>query len=215
MTVSIYLAKILPIRSFRSLSGYTGISPSSFFYQQFSSDLLQRGGYVLGNASAYNGNDLIREAGGGVVAVLIQYRLGLFGFLPGQKVKQGGALNAGLRKYLSSRREEKTLIFMIQLISRQHYSGYRSMSVRFDGLTFFIRVNFFPLYLFRSASSVETQRRLLSGESRLVLVQFYSKLSQMVEIQGRHFSEPQLRARPSFHPSTTITIQFQRCVGVI
>ncbi|KAF8801557.1 alpha/beta-hydrolase [Phlegmacium glaucopus] len=54
------------------------------------------GGYVRGNASLFNGNNLLREAGGGVVAVIIQYRLGLFGFLPGEKVKKGGALNAGL-----------------------------------------------------------------------------------------------------------------------
>ena len=33
------------------------------------------------------------------MAVFIQYRLGLFGFLPGEKVKEGGALNAGLCKY--------------------------------------------------------------------------------------------------------------------
>ena len=60
--------------------------------------LFARGGYVVGNAT--NGNDLIREAGGGVVAVIIQYRLGVFGFLPGEKVKEGGALNAGLCKCL-------------------------------------------------------------------------------------------------------------------
>ena len=56
------------------------------------------GGYVVGNATVYgtNGNDLIRKSGGNVVVVIIQYRLGLFGFLPGQKVKDGGALNAGL-----------------------------------------------------------------------------------------------------------------------
>ena len=53
----------------------------------------------MGNESQFNGNDLIREAGGGVVAVFIQYRLGVFGFLPGEKVKEGGALNAGLCKY--------------------------------------------------------------------------------------------------------------------
>jgi carboxylesterase type B len=56
------------------------------------------GGYVGGSASQYPGNDILREAGGGVVLVVIQYRLGLFGFLPGQKVKDGGVLNAGLRK---------------------------------------------------------------------------------------------------------------------
>ncbi|GLB40131.1 putative type-B carboxylesterase lipase family protein [Lyophyllum shimeji] len=54
------------------------------------------GGYQAGNAQPYNGEDLIREANGGMVAVAIQYRLGVFGFLPGSKVKAGGALNAGL-----------------------------------------------------------------------------------------------------------------------
>lgn len=60
-----------------------------------------RGGYVAGSATGFDGNDLIRESGEGVVVVVIQYRLGVFGFLPGQKVKNGGALNAGLRGSLS------------------------------------------------------------------------------------------------------------------
>ena len=60
--------------------------------------LFPRGGYAWGNESVYNGNDLVRESGGGVVAVFIQYRLGVFGFLSGEKVKEGGALNAGLCK---------------------------------------------------------------------------------------------------------------------
>ncbi|KDR78749.1 hypothetical protein GALMADRAFT_63744 [Galerina marginata CBS 339.88] len=54
------------------------------------------GGYVAGSATGADGNDLIRDSGEGVIAVVIQYRLGLFGFLPGQKVKDGGSLNAGL-----------------------------------------------------------------------------------------------------------------------
>jgi len=65
------------------------------------------GGYTTGSASAtgqamplfYDGNDLVRASQGQVVAVLIQYRLGLFGFLAGQKVSEGGALNAGLRTF--------------------------------------------------------------------------------------------------------------------
>ncbi|KAK0211208.1 Alpha/Beta hydrolase protein [Desarmillaria ectypa] len=61
------------------------------------------GGYVVGGANgfslgpdAFNGNDLIRESGGGVIAVVIQYRLGMFGFLAGESVKANGTLNAGL-----------------------------------------------------------------------------------------------------------------------
>ncbi|KAJ3520373.1 hypothetical protein NMY22_g12790 [Coprinellus aureogranulatus] len=63
------------------------------------------GGYALGSISfpgvngmrIYDGNDLVNDSGGKVIAVLIQYRLGLFGFLAGSDVKKDGVLNAGLR----------------------------------------------------------------------------------------------------------------------
>jgi len=74
------------------------------------------GGYILGSANLYNGADLIINSNYGVITVVIQYRLGLFGmpllflpgfkcrcihsrlgFLSGEAVKEGGALNAGLR----------------------------------------------------------------------------------------------------------------------
>ncbi|KAF7375450.1 COesterase domain-containing protein [Mycena sanguinolenta] len=62
------------------------------------------GGYVGGAASIYNGEDIINQSARGVVVVIIQYRLGIFGqfisslnrFLPGTAVKENGALNAGL-----------------------------------------------------------------------------------------------------------------------
>ncbi|KLO13416.1 cephalosporin esterase [Schizopora paradoxa] len=72
------------------------------------------GGYADGGAVGFDGSDLIREAGGGIVAVEVQYRLGLFGtlslvphvlllfidsiegFIPGQEIKKNGALNLGL-----------------------------------------------------------------------------------------------------------------------
>ncbi|KAF8158910.1 alpha/beta-hydrolase [Mycena galopus ATCC 62051] len=54
------------------------------------------GGYAIGSASQYNGADLVPDSNNQVVAVVIQYRLGLFGFLAGQQVKDNGALNAGL-----------------------------------------------------------------------------------------------------------------------
>ena len=66
------------------------------------------------------GDDLIREAGGGLVVVTFDYRLGVFGkrssysrlcrilsycsfllgFLAGEQVHRKGALNAGLREQL-------------------------------------------------------------------------------------------------------------------
>ncbi|SJL12164.1 uncharacterized protein ARMOST_15585 [Armillaria ostoyae] len=54
------------------------------------------GGYVSGSASGFPGNDLVRESGDKVIAVVIQYRLGMFGFLAGESVKAHGTLNAGL-----------------------------------------------------------------------------------------------------------------------
>ncbi|KAF5358811.1 hypothetical protein D9758_008542 [Tetrapyrgos nigripes] len=54
------------------------------------------GGYLSGDASDYHGSELINAANGSVVVVSIQYRLGVFGFLAGEQVKENGALNAGL-----------------------------------------------------------------------------------------------------------------------
>ncbi|KAG6830004.1 hypothetical protein H0H92_002695 [Tricholoma furcatifolium] len=60
------------------------------------------GGYMSGSASGFNGGDkydgtdLIHESMDGVVVAVIQYRLGVFGFLPGKEVKEHGVLNAGL-----------------------------------------------------------------------------------------------------------------------
>ncbi|KAI0085286.1 Alpha/Beta hydrolase protein [Irpex rosettiformis] len=54
------------------------------------------GGYVAGNVVGTTSVDLIREAGGGLIAVTLDCRLGVFGFLPGAQVKQKGGLNAGL-----------------------------------------------------------------------------------------------------------------------
>ncbi|KZT64879.1 alpha/beta-hydrolase [Daedalea quercina L-15889] len=54
------------------------------------------GGYIAGAASTFTGQDIIKESDYSVVTVIIQYRLGLFGFLPGSEVQANGALNAGL-----------------------------------------------------------------------------------------------------------------------
>ncbi|EIM89554.1 alpha/beta-hydrolase [Stereum hirsutum FP-91666 SS1] len=53
------------------------------------------GGYAAGSASD-EAQDFVKETGFQVISVNPQYRLGLFGFLPGHEVKEGGALNAGL-----------------------------------------------------------------------------------------------------------------------
>ncbi|KAJ6492420.1 alpha beta-hydrolase [Mycena vitilis] len=54
------------------------------------------GGYLAGAANSFDGEDIVRQSKRGVVVVIIQYRLGVFGFLPGSAVKANGSLNAGL-----------------------------------------------------------------------------------------------------------------------
>lgn len=54
------------------------------------------GGYVSGSASEFDGTDIVKESNHGLIVVLPQFRLGLFGFLAGTKVKEGGTPNAAL-----------------------------------------------------------------------------------------------------------------------
>lgn len=48
------------------------------------------------SATGLNPTDIMVENGNQFITVIIQYRLGAFGFLPGNDVKADGALNAGL-----------------------------------------------------------------------------------------------------------------------
>ncbi|KAF6759864.1 Alpha/Beta hydrolase protein [Ephemerocybe angulata] len=62
------------------------------------------GGYVSGSASwpgfapggVYDADEIVKLSNDNAIVVLIQYRLGLHGFLAGKGVKKDGALNAGL-----------------------------------------------------------------------------------------------------------------------
>jgi len=54
------------------------------------------GGYFEGFAAAYDPTAMIQASNNSFIAVVIQYRLGMFGFLPGAEVKKNGVLNAGL-----------------------------------------------------------------------------------------------------------------------
>lgn len=57
--------------------------------------LLDGGGYGLFGA-IYDPSQLMRTNDNGFISVMIQYRLGAFGFLSSEGVKQNGQVNAGL-----------------------------------------------------------------------------------------------------------------------
>ncbi|KAJ6588190.1 Alpha/Beta hydrolase protein [Mycena capillaripes] len=54
------------------------------------------GGYDAGSIGLYPVHDFVTLSDFGVIAVAVQYRLGVFGFLAGQDVKSSGDLNSGL-----------------------------------------------------------------------------------------------------------------------
>ncbi|KAJ3473977.1 hypothetical protein NLG97_g10048 [Lecanicillium saksenae] len=57
---------------------------------------IQGGGYARNDNGNYNGSEVIRSTGGNVIFVNFNYRTGVLGFLASEKVRQDGALNAGL-----------------------------------------------------------------------------------------------------------------------
>ncbi|KAJ4320509.1 hypothetical protein N0V94_003372 [Neodidymelliopsis sp. IMI 364377] len=54
------------------------------------------GGYGLFSATGLDPTEFMKQNDNGFISVIIQYRLGAFGFLSSEDVKKGGALNAGL-----------------------------------------------------------------------------------------------------------------------
>ncbi|KAI3333114.1 carboxylesterase [Ustulina deusta] len=57
---------------------------------------IQGGGYTLNSNANWNGTEVVRRSGRGIVFVNFGYRVGLWGFLAGERVRADGDLNAGL-----------------------------------------------------------------------------------------------------------------------
>jgi carboxylesterase type B len=53
-------------------------------------------GYVYDSQADYDGVHVVSQSGHSLVFVNFNYRVGLFGFLASEKVRQNGDLNAGL-----------------------------------------------------------------------------------------------------------------------
>lgn len=58
--------------------------------------MLDGGGYGLFSATGLDPTEFMKQNDNGFISVIIQYRLGAFGFLSSEDVKKGGSLNAGL-----------------------------------------------------------------------------------------------------------------------
>ncbi|KAM0816734.1 putative Carboxylic ester hydrolase [Seiridium cardinale] len=57
---------------------------------------IQGGGYATNSNSDYNGTEVVLQSGQGIVFVNFNYRVGIFGFLASEEVRQNGDLNVGL-----------------------------------------------------------------------------------------------------------------------
>ncbi|ATY63881.1 type B [Cordyceps militaris] len=57
---------------------------------------IQGGGYAGNFNGNFNGSGVIQQSGGNIVFVNFNYRVGVFGFLASENVRNDGALNAGL-----------------------------------------------------------------------------------------------------------------------
>lgn len=53
-------------------------------------------GYVYNSQANFDGVQVVSQSGHNIVFVNFNYRVGLFGFLASEKVRQDGDLNAGL-----------------------------------------------------------------------------------------------------------------------
>ncbi|KAK4035177.1 Alpha/Beta hydrolase protein, partial [Parachaetomium inaequale] len=57
---------------------------------------IQGGGYVANSNANYDGAEVVQRSGHNIVMVNFNYRVGLWGFLASERVRDDGALNAGL-----------------------------------------------------------------------------------------------------------------------
>jgi len=54
------------------------------------------GGYAVNSNVGTNGTEVIAQSGHGIVFVYVNYRLGVYGFLASEEIRQNGDLNVGI-----------------------------------------------------------------------------------------------------------------------
>lgn len=57
---------------------------------------LPGGGYSSNANVRYNGSEIVQQSDNSIVFVYVNYRVGVYGFLAGEEIRQDGVLNAGL-----------------------------------------------------------------------------------------------------------------------
>jgi acetylcholinesterase len=87
---------------------------------------VQGGGYEANTNANYNGTKVIKESGGNVIFVGFNYRVGVFGFLAGESLRNDGDLNVGLldqRKALEWVQKYISLVCLFHLNFSQYCSA--------------------------------------------------------------------------------------------
>jgi carboxylesterase type B len=74
-------------------------------------------GYVANTNANWNGAHVVEKSGHSIVMVNFNYRVGLWGFLASERVREDGALNAGLLDQRMLLKWVKTHIAAVRLTS--------------------------------------------------------------------------------------------------
>jgi acetylcholinesterase len=87
---------------------------------------IQGGGYGFNSNANYNGTKVVQESGREIVFVNINYRVSAYGFLASEKVRNNGALNAGL---LDQRKALEWVQKYISLVSHCCAAAYTTPTI--------------------------------------------------------------------------------------
>jgi acetylcholinesterase len=73
---------------------------------------IQGGGYKTNSNANYNGTEVVQQSGQNIVYVNFNYRVGLFGFLASEDIRNDGNLNVGLL-------DQRKLLYWVQKYIKQ------------------------------------------------------------------------------------------------
>jgi hypothetical protein len=92
---------------------------------------IQGGGYMINSTPYVNGSALVENSGHNLIFVSLNYRVGLWGFLSAEDVKNNGILNTGLRDqrfllnwvqtHISKVRVDLLFCFSSDLTTQKHH----------------------------------------------------------------------------------------------